>query len=180
MKVILSVLGLWGLEARANGKLDVMFGYYSLQATTTRSAATVSSLGSYQMAYRRAFGGNFEILIGYSLIAAKVVSGDLGFGPDIGLIYFPFTSSAPIVANSENVQFRFREFYKPYIGGSFHQRQFQSTQSTYAGFSGSGGLEYAMSDLVSIKAELRLIRLVGPSQATANELDILTGLAFSF
>jgi hypothetical protein len=166
--------------AAAKGKLDVSLGYFSLDATTTRGSANVSGVGSYQIAYRTPLTTRIELLLGYSVIAAKVYTGDLGFGPDLGLIYFPITSAYPVMAKSENVSLQISEYFRPYLGAAFHQRQFQSTQSSYAGFSGIVGTEYYYNEMTSLKAEGRYIRLAGPSNGSANELDVLLGISFLF
>jgi hypothetical protein len=164
----------------ARGKLDVSVGFFSLQATTARGTSTVSSLGSYQLAYRTPVFVKVELLVGYSMIMSKIYTGDLGFGPDLGVVYFPFTAAYPLEAKSENVTFRTSELYKPYVGSAFHQRQYQSSQSTYAGFSGFVGSEYYLMDKVSLKGELRFIKLTGPSQGTATEMDVLFGTSILF
>ena len=155
-------------------------GAFTLQASTSRGSASIGSLGAYQIAYRFSVLTKVEVLLGYSMLASKIYTGDLGFGPDLGLLYYPLTSASPVRAQSDRVNFSFVEFYKPYFGSAFHQRQYQSTQSSYAGFSLIGGTEYFMNDSYSLKGELRIIRLVGPSQGTANELDLLLGISFPF
>jgi hypothetical protein len=166
--------------ALAKGKLDLSLGYFSLDAATVRGSANVSGLGSYQIAYRTPLTTKIELLLGYSVIAAKIYTGDLGFGPDLGLLYFPITSAYPVMAKSENVSLQINEYFRPYVGAAFHQRQFQSTQSSYAGFSGIVGTEYYYSESSSLKAETRFIQLAGPSNGSAKELDILLGISFLF
>lgn len=164
----------------AKSKLDIAFGYFSLTATSSKSSGSISGLGAYQFLYRQAFTPNVEFGVGYSLAASGVVGGDMGFGPDLGLYYYPMTSTNGEKFESSDITFSTSEHLKPYIGGGFHQRQFQSTQSSYAGFSFLGGCEYYWNDQFSLKAELRFLSLNGPSSSTANELNLLGGLSFGF
>lgn len=164
----------------SKAKLDIMGGYFSLKAKTKEKAGNVSNLGAYQMNFRYAVAHYLEIGIGYSLIASKTFSGDFGFGPDIGLVYFPFTSANPIEATSSNVHFVSYEVYKPYLTGAFHQRQYQSIQSSYAGFGFGAGSEIYWKRNMSFKLELRYLPLAGPDKAVSDEVDFMGGLTFSF
>lgn len=163
----------------AKSKLDIMFGYFSLQAKTKEKKGNVDNFGAYQLSYRYAFANFLELSAGYSLIASKTFSGDFGFGPDIGLVYFPFSSSNAIEATSENVNFRSYELYKPYLVSAFHQRQYQSIQSSYAGFSFGAGVEIYWKNNMSFKFETRYLPLGGPDGATSNEFDLLGGFCFN-
>jgi hypothetical protein len=164
----------------AKGKMDINFGYFTLDAKAKDKKGQVDSFGSYQLNYRYAFANYLEVSVGYSLIASKTISGDFGFGPDIGIVYFPLSSANPIDAYSENVNFRSFELYKPYGTVSFHQRQYQSIQSSYAGFSVGLGLEIYWKSNMSFNFLARYLPLGGPDSATSNELDLMTGLIFSF
>lgn len=178
--LILLLLVFIGSDSYAKGKMDVMFGFFSLQAKTKDKKGNVDNLGAYQLNYRYAVANYLEVAIGYSLIASKTFSGDFGFGPDIGLVYFPFSSSNAIEANSENVTYRSYELYKPYLVSAFHQRQYQSIQSSYAGFSFGAGVEIYWKSNISINIESRYLPLGGPEGATSNEFDLLSGLTFNF
>lgn len=164
----------------AKAKLDVMAGYFSLMAKTKEKAGNINNFGSYQLNFRYAVAHFLEVSIGYSLIASKTFSGDFGFGPDIGLVYFPFTSANPIEASRENVHFRSYELFKPYLGMAFHQRQYQSIQSSYAGFGFAAGSEIYWKENMSFKVEARYLPLGGPDGAISNEFDVLAGITFSF
>lgn len=165
--------------SNAKGKLDILFGYFTLDAKTKDKKGSVNNFGAYQLNYRYAFANYLELAIGYSLIASKTFTGDFGFGPDIGLVYFPFSSSNAIEAVNENVNFRSYELYKPYLIGAFHQRQYQSIQSSYAGFSAGVGLEIYWKNNISINIQSRYLPLGGPDSATSNEFDLLAGFTFN-
>lgn len=160
------------------GKVDILAGTFMINATSATTSATISGPGAYMLDYRMPFGASFDLQVGYSINASKGVGGDLAFGPDLGLLYFPLTTSDAVIAASDTVVMEFREHIKPYLGGSFHQRQYQSTNSTYAGFGGSVGSDFNYWKSFSIRAELRYILLAGPSNATASELDAFVGMTF--
>ncbi len=175
--ILLVIFGIAPL-AEANGKVDVMLGSYTLSAKTRTASKSISGLGSYQLGYRYSFLNHLDVQLAYSLIASKTFSGDLGYGPDFGVVYFPFTSSGPIAGETPTLQVKIHEYYKPFVSFAFHQRQYQSTQSAYAGFSGSGGSEFFYNSQYSFKAELRIIQLAGPSNTTATETDLLLGIVY--
>lgn len=172
--ILLTVL--FSSLAFARGKIDFVAGYFNLTAKNSRGTDSVSNVGAYQISYRRTFLQSLDLQIGYSLIASKVYTGDMGFGPDLGAVYFPFTSSGPTSLDTERVNLIIQEFFRPYFALGFHQRQYQSTQASYAGFSTALGTEYSLSHQYSIKSELRLINLAGPSQSTAVETDVFLGV----
>ncbi len=162
----------------AAGKIDILAGVFSINASSTSASSSVSNVGAYMLDYRMSFWSKFDLLIGYSIDASKTIGGDLAFGPDFGVLYFPITNSDVIKAANDNVSVEFQDHIKPYIGGSFHQRQYQSTNSTYAGFGGSIGSEFNYWKTFSIRAEVRDVLFAGPSNAKANEIDAFVGFTF--
>lgn len=178
--VIFASLALMPSEGISKAKLDVLFGYFSLEAKTKEKNGKVNNFGSYQLTFRYAVTNYLEMAIGYSLIASKTFSGDFGFGPDIGLVYFPFTSANPIEATNQNIHFRSYELYKPYLSGAFHQRQYQSIQSSYAGFGLGAGTEIYWKQNMSFNTGIRYLPLGGPDGAISNELDLFFGVTFVF
>jgi len=176
----LLLIGLFGAgQASAKTKIDVMGGYFSLEAKTKEKSGNITNFGSYHIGLRYAANAFLEATVGYSLVASKTFSGDFGFGPDIGLVYFPFTSANPIEASSENVHYRSYELYKPYLSVAFHQRQYQSIQSSYAGFGFGAGTEIYWKDNMSLNVGVRFLPLAGPDSAISNEADVLVGITFS-
>lgn len=177
--LVLSLLFI-GTSAHSKAKLDILGGYFSLQAKTKDKSGNVNNIGAYQVNFRYAVTHYLEMAVGYSLVASKTFTGDFGFGPDIGLVYFPFTSANPIDASSENVHFRSYELYKPFLSGTFHQRQYQSIQSSYAGFGFGGGTEIYWKNNMSFNVGFRYLPLAGPDSAISNEVDALFGVTFAF
>ncbi|MBL7545572.1 MAG: hypothetical protein JNL11_17265 [Bdellovibrionaceae bacterium] len=180
VKVFLISLAVIPSIGLSKAKLDVLGGYFSLEAKTKEKSGKVNNIGSYQLNFRYAVTHYLEMAIGYSLVASKTYSGDFGFGPDIGLVYFPFTSANPIEATSDNVHFRGYELFKPYLSGAFHQRQYQSIQSSYAGFGFGGGAEIYWKQNMFFNTGIRYLPLGGPDSAISNELDLYFGVTFAF
>lgn len=177
---IVIALAFMPINTRAASKFDFIGGFFMLSATNSRGSSSISNLGSYQISYRMPIRLQMEFQLGYSLMASKTIGGDLGYGPDLGLLYFPMTLASAAVGRGENIEIESSEFFRPYIAGAFHQRQYQSTQSSYAGFSFTGGSEYLLRPGFSLRGELRYLRLIGPSNSTANQIDFLAGFSVRF
>lgn len=159
-------------------KIDVTVGYFSLDADSSRGDTQISNLGSYSLFYRYELIPQFDFQLGYSLLASKTIGGDLSFGPDLGFLYFPFSGTGMNTATGENITLEQSEKLRPYAGLSFHQRQYQSTQATFAGFSIQGGVIQSLWERLSLRWDLRVIGLSGPSKATATELDVNFGISY--
>jgi hypothetical protein len=170
------------VDAAKAGKLVLSGGAYSFSAenASTRVSATLSGLGSYQIAYRHAIAQNFELDFGFSLLATNTFGGDLSFGIDVGANYFFMTSSGVIASDSSEGNIVLIHRWRPFVGASFHQRNFQSTASQYAGFGLKGGTEYQYDERFALHGTIRYLSLAGPNQAGASQIDILTGLVIQF
>lgn len=166
-------------EAKGAGKIEASFGFYSLSAKTNKKSGAASNFGLYRAAYNYTVGSQFELNLGYSIFMSNIIGGDLGFGPDLGLLYFPVTDPGTRVVQTPKLSLRLDDVLRPFVGVGFHQRQFQSVDSSYAGFSFCGGAEYNYSENLGIKATARYQILNGPSSASASQLDVLLGLLFS-
>lgn len=176
---LLSLMVLLAANFSYAGKLGVDFGYFDMQAKTkTKPAGSVSNLGAYRLLYAHPLLPQLDVNLAYSLIMSDIVGGDMGFGFDLGFGYYPFTASDAVTATGEATM-RIEEIWRPYVAGSFHQRQFQSVQSSYSGFGIAIGTEQALNRHFSAKYEIRRIMLYGPSEATANETDLMVGIVFS-
>lgn len=159
-------------------KIDGTVGFFSLKAKNTETEGSKTGLGVYSLMLRKDFFGQYEYTFGYTILISNAISGDLGYGPDLGLTFFPFSSSAPNVAESTNIKFISNEFLKPYVFMEFSQRQYQSVSSSYAGFSFGAGLEIAWIDQFSYSTKIRMSNLTGPSRSTSNEVDLLAGILY--
>lgn len=164
--------------AAAGSKFDIMTGFFSISAKTDQTSGNLSGFGSYRFTYHYRLVDNLDLDAGYSLFLSRGISGDMGYGPDFGFSYYPFTAGGLIRASTKNVTYESMELWRPYVGLSFHQRQFQSVNSAYAGFGGSVGTNYRYSDQIDLKTELRLQTLTGPNKASATETELFFGLGF--
>jgi opacity protein-like surface antigen len=180
-RALLSLMILGGVLAGSPyaeaGKVDVSFGYFSISATTSKSSGELSNLGSYAFNYRHEVLPSVEAFIGYSLVMASIVGGDMSYGLDLGASWYPMTRAAASHWSSETAHFTMLEIWRPFVSGGFSQRQIR--QTPYAGLAGGAGMEYSLSSRVSLRVEGRYLLLVGPSPAKANQLDLLTGVSFS-
>lgn len=174
-----ALVGRGSIAEAGDNKLEFSAGAYSLNATTAKRTGSLSGLGIYRIGYSYGFGNQFEFQLGYSLFMSGIITGDLGFGPDLGVLYYPVTDTGIRKITTENVQLSVEDVVRPFLTFGFHQRQFQSVDSSYAGFSVGGGAEYGWSPAYSLKGQIRYLFLNGPSNATANQLDLLFGVNFS-
>ncbi|MBK7891041.1 MAG: outer membrane beta-barrel protein [Bdellovibrionales bacterium] len=154
--VLLVAIVFGGESASAGNKLEVATGFYSLTAKTSKRSGSASNFGVYRAAYGFGFGPQVDIQIGYTLFMSDIIGGDLGFGPDLGLQYFPMTDSGARRFVTDKVSINVNDVLRPFVSAGFHQRQFQSVDSSYAGFSFGGGAEMAWSEDYSLKAEARV------------------------
>lgn len=161
-------------------KLDWSTGYFKLTSKTPTASGSVTSYSTYQIALRHALLSQIEIEIGYTLNFAKFFSGDMGYGPDMGLLYYPLGSASRTNLKNGDVYLEQFEPIRPFVIMQFHQRQFQSIQASYAGFSVGGGVEYWFSPPFGLRLWGNALRLRGPLQSTASETNLLIGLSVEF
>ncbi len=164
-------------------KLELTTGYYSLSATNaTGSKASVTSFTSYRAGYRHPVRSKWELTAGYTVILAS----DMAYGFDFGADYFYLTKANPIKAKSENVTLNVHEVFRPYIGFTFIQRQFQELTSQLAGFGLRLGFEYdtswkfLASQGISLKGEVRFASLDGSGQIKGDEMFAGLGIVYHF
>jgi hypothetical protein len=178
---LLSLAALFFLSNTAfAGKIDAMMGAYSFNASVKDKTTSLSGLGTYEMAYLMPFKDHFEINIGYSFTMTGVIGGDYSYGPKIGINYFPFNFSNNEKIIVENKTIEIQDYFKPYAGFSFNQRQYQSAKASYAGFGISAGFEKFINPKYTIKSEMKLNSYTGAANAKATEINVLVGLLFSF
>ena len=132
------------------------------------------------MNYLLAIHDQLEFGVGYSVAMSSVIGGDLAFGFDLGLYYFPVTSAGAYRTVSDDTKVFFQELWRPFVFGSFNQRQFQSVQSNYAGYSLGAGVERAISASMNFKTEARVIILTGARDGEATQIDIVAGISLPF
>jgi len=170
-------------DAEAN-KFDAGFGYYTISATRAGQSATLSNLGLFYIGYRRAVVDRIELGVSYGILYSKSVGSDAGYGIDVFGSYYPFTSVNNYDWSEGNVTIEMYDRWKPYVRAGLQQRSFQSAVSTntvsYLGYGFGAGVERTLTRKLSLKTELTYYFLHGPSETSATELDIKTGMAFRF
>jgi hypothetical protein len=177
---VAAVLSLGTVSNASAGKFDLAAGGFQITSKTARTETKISNVGAYRLGYFHPVLTHFEIGIAYNLVMSAGIGGDLGYGLDIGARYFPFSANNRVQWNSADYSYGFDDIWRPYIGLSFNQRQFQSIQAGYAGFGGDIGCERSLRGALSAKAELRYLRLTGPSQGSVTEIDGYAGISVAF
>lgn len=155
---------------------DILFGAYDLSAKTDTASGSSSNIGAYKLTYSHNLAPQFTLTAGYTLIMSKTVGGDLSFGFDLGGNYYFLTPSDRLVSETKNATMTISNKLRPYVGLTFHQRQFQSVKSNYAGFGLNVGSTFDVNKDYELKALFRYITLSGPQNATATELSLMFGI----
>lgn len=187
MKLVLWVSLFLGFSTSALAqKLNFDFGFYSIAAKAPSDSAVatkdvkLSGPGSYSLSANFELRKPFEIGVGYSVFFSKGISGDMGFGPDFYGYYFPYSNGSAVKFESAQLSYKESEQIRPFVYFSFHQRQFQSVQSSFSGFGFGGGAEYEWSEQYTFRATIRSMTLTGPSKAQFDYMDFLFGIQQSF
>lgn len=161
-------------------KVEGHLGIFQLDAKSGTRSGTKSGPGAYKLVVGIELIPSIEVFAGYTVIMSSGFGGDLAFGIDTGINYFFMTPYFGESATSTNSHLAVRPLWRPFVGLGFHQREFQSVRSSYAGFGGQAGVERALRQDFDLKVSLRYISLGGAQSASATELTITTGLVFSF
>jgi|GEM_PF-1492939 len=168
-------------------KISLSAGAYNIEAessastssTTVTGARKVSltRLGSYQLGAQFAVSDPFELGVGYSVFYSQTLGGDMGFGPDISLFYFPLNRGAPSINQAfEGTRISYYETLRPFAAFSFHQRQFQSVQTSYSGYGLSVGSEINWVKGRSLVMQFNYQNLMGPNSYTFQFTDFRLGI----
>lgn len=159
-------------------KIALTTGFFSYSGKSSNGAVTLSNIGAYHFNFLQQLYSKLAMGIGYTVIMSDGLGGDMSFGIDLGLNYFPFTGITNANYRTDQKSIRIAPLWKPYVGLSFHQRQYQSISTSYAGFGLIGGADYHWKDNISWSADVRLISLLGPKDATATEMTLNIGIVF--
>ncbi len=179
MKNLLSLfLICFSFQALAIGQLDLSYGYFSINSKTQEKSASISSPTAANIGYQLPVSENLQFLIGYSLLLADISASDKGYGLNVGVNYFPVSSSKNEEFKSDLIHVIRHEIWKPFVGLGFYQREFQSIKNSYAGFGVNGGVERFLNKTMSLKGELRAIALAGSNEAEALEFNSFLGVIF--
>ena len=155
------------------GKLDLMAGYFNLEAEVGDQSGSVATVGAYRVSYAQPlFSEKIDLELGYTLLMSNTFGGDLAYGIEAGINFFPFTPSESYEGRSKNAALEIKPIWRPFVGTGFSQRQAQSTNSGYAGFGFLVGVERSIENYFDIKGLVRYSLLSGPRSATANEMVV--------
>lgn len=171
---------IFALEPSQAKKLDWSGGYFSLTSQTPTAKGKLSNFGSYQISSRFNLLENLEFAYGYSMTFTKVLTGDYGYGPDMGLFYFPLGSAGHTDLASSQAHLIRHEKLRPFLSTQFHARQFQSIGASYAGFSFGGGVEFWDYYPLGMRFWGKTTSLKGPQKSTAVELTMYFGLSWEY
>jgi hypothetical protein len=179
MKNLLSLIFiLCSFNAFAIGRLDLSYGYFSINSKTTEKSTSISNPAAANLAYLLPFGEKTQLNMGYTVLLADMSGSDKAYGLNVGVNYFPISSSLNEKLKSDDFEVERYEIWKPYIGLGFYQREFQSIKNSYAGFGINPGIERYFDKLMSFKGELRYIALSGSNESTATEINAFLGVIF--
>jgi len=152
-------------------------GYYSIAATTSTGTQTLQNFGVYRFIYDIEVADHFAFRPAYSLYSISTATGlEFGYGTDIELSYMPFSQNGPQNFQNSNVSWRTYEIFRPYVSVSFHQRQYQSIQSNYAGLGFQAGSSYQYNQSINFIAYAASIFLNGPLSSRINEFQFAGGI----
>ena len=179
MKSLLSLfLILFCFKAMAVGRLDLSYGYFSINSKTSEKTSSISSPTAANVAYLYSISEKSQLNIGYSILLADASGSDKGYGLNVGLNFFPLNSSKDERFKSESLDVERFEIWKPFAGLGFYQREFQSIKNSYAGFGLNIGVERYFTKVMSFKGEIRTIALAGANSAEATEFNSFLGVIF--
>lgn len=158
------------------GAFNADAGYYSLEARTSNGTAKLENIGVYRLAYEMNVSNHISFRPGYTLYALGTSYSDLGYGLDIEGVFYPLTNTRTERFHEGGVNWEYRGFWHPYTILSFHQRQYQSIQSTYAGLGIGFGVALSIFQNMNAHVEAKGLGLKGPSGSRVGEVQILGGI----
>lgn len=180
-KYILSIFLLFSFSSNSYaGKLDILFGAYSSSGQGSGKTTSLSGLGSFEMSYLIPIREKFEVSLGYNYTIIGGITSDYSYGPKLGVNYFPFNFSSSEKIILPNTTIDVNDFFKPYVGLNFNQKQFVSNKTFFAGFGVAAGFEKYISPQYTVKAEIKYKALTGSSESSLNEINLLGGLVIVF
>jgi len=160
-------------------KLSFDAGFFSVNAKppsgSGTSSVSLSGPGSFSLSASFSLLPQIELSPGYTVFFSKIYRGDLGLGPDFSLRYFPVNAGSGLKIDHYGLKYFEIDSIRPFVGLSFHQRQFQSVQSSYSGFGFDAGSEFQITQKYSYRILLRMMNLIGPSEGSINYMDVLIG-----
>ena len=163
----------------ADAKVGSTLGFFNLTSKNSAGTSTLSNLGHVKMFYDFPVLDRFNIRPSYSLYLLGIDTNDIGYGFDFEFSYFPFSFNRSMRLGQKNLNFVSSERIRPYIGASFHQRQYQSIQSNYAGVGGTIGAHLQFTPDYHFIAGLSVLGLKGPLSSSITEQQLYFGASLN-
>ena len=168
------------VKAENASQIDGMIGYFSLKAKNSSNTTTMNNLGIFAFAYKNHFTESVDLSLGYSIYTLSLDTSDLGYGFDLGIDYYPLHRNKIADFSTLNIYWNSSQKIVPYIGLRFHQRQYQSIQTGYAGAGLDLGARVLISKSLHALTSIRAIYLNGPLGSKIQEYNVLGGVGVSF
>ena len=162
----------------SEGKVSLSAGYFSINAEASGEKSSISNPTMFHVGYLQPRWDKFEFKIGYTLLMADFSGSDLGYGIDAGMNYYPFSDASDETLQTSTLKVKRYEIWRPLIGLSFNQRNFQSVRNSYAGFGVNAGVERYYDEKINFKGEVRYVSLGGSNESEATETALLLGVVF--
>lgn len=162
--------------ADASEKLTAAAGFFSINAVTGTNSASISNPSAFSLGYLRSITDQLEFRINYSILLADFTGSDMGYGLNVGVNYYPFTSTADQQLVSQEIEVSASETWRPYTGMVFAQRNFQSIRNSYAGIGLVGGTERYLDRNLNLYGEVSYISMTGSNLSSATEMQLVFGV----
>lgn len=183
-KIIILFALLMSSSALAD-RYDVLGGYYRITAKTSEKSPTIANVGVVKMSYHLSLTPAVTLRPGYSIYALKGSDEiEIGYGLDIGILWYFLSADPHFYLDEGPIKWEYNEIYRPYMAFSFHQRQYQAIQSSYAGIGLTVGCEFKPGGLLPggmyFVSELNYMAMDGPLDSTLNEIQVIGGIGQQF
>ncbi|MBU6153326.1 MAG: hypothetical protein KGP28_03390 [Bdellovibrionales bacterium] len=160
--------------------VDLEVGGFSLDASSGDTSGKLAAFGTYRIGYRRSINSHFDIGLGYTILFTKVISGDSGFGLDLNGTYYFLGASHRLESRGEHGYLSYSEDLRPFVSLSFAQRNYQSIQTSYAGFGVGVGVDKNLLERLSLRVSMRAYSLSAGGTAKASEISACGGIVIEF
>lgn len=156
----------------AGGHISFLIGNFSYSTP----AGSASGLANYSLSYSYDASRKLAIYAGANAILSKIISGQGGFGFDIGVSYYPFTTAGPIHEKSDNIEVVTWQVWRPYVGFGLRQRTFvAASQASYIGTGISFGVDRQLNERFSLRLQANYDKLTGPGSISATQTNAAVG-----
>lgn len=142
-----------------------------------KATETISGFGAYRAGLGFGLLNHFVFDVAFNILSSSGIGGQLGFGFDFGIRYYPLTSSGWRSITEGPLQADITEQWRPYVGCGFKQRQFVLVlTSQYVGPGFSVGTDYQLNNQWFLNGEFNYDMLYGQSKVTATQTNIMFGI----